>query len=115
MPIEEMLDIEEFDEEIVEALRACAKDALLTRALVSEEKLEERSPAEDLINMDGMERQLAFMLASNGIVTMEDLAEQSVDDLIDLEGIDEEKAAQLILTARKPWFEEAEGANVAKQ
>ena len=55
--------------------------------------------------MEGMERHLAFTLASRGIVTMEDLAEQSVDDLGDIEGVDEARAAELIMTARAPWFE----------
>ncbi len=106
VPQSEMLEIEGFDEELVEALRARAKDALLTRAIASEEKLDAAEPAEDLLNMDGMEKQLAFQLASNGIRTMEELAEQSVDELLDIEGMTEEKASQLILTAREPWFAE---------
>ena len=105
VPTEEMLAIEGFDEDIVEALRQRAKDALLTRALVSEEKFEQAEPADDLLNMDGMDRDLAVEMASKGIVTMEDLAEQAVDDLLDIEGMDEERAAQLIMTARAPWFE----------
>lgn len=110
VPLEEMLSIEDFDEDIVEELRRRAKDALLTKALVSEEQLESAEPAEDLLGMEGMDRQLALKLASNGIITMEDLAEQAVDDLLDVEGLDQEKAAALIMTARKPWFEEsAEG------
>ncbi|ARB47176.1 transcription termination factor NusA [Alloalcanivorax xenomutans] len=106
VPTEEMLAIEGFDEDIVEALRQRAKDALLTRALVSEEKFESAEPADDLLGMDGMTRDLAVELASRGIVTMEDLAEQAVDDLLDIEGINEEQAAQLIMTARAPWFED---------
>lgn len=105
VPTEEMLAIEGFDEDIVEALRQRAKDALLTRALVSEEKFEQAEPADDLLNMDGMDRDLAVEMASKGIVTMEDLAEQAVDDLLDIEGMDEARAAQLIMTARAPWFE----------
>ncbi|ASK35207.1 transcription termination/antitermination protein NusA [Alcanivorax sp. N3-2A] len=105
VPTEEMLAIEGFDEDIVEALRQRAKDALLTRALVSEEKFEQAEPAEDLLNMEGMDRALAVDMASRGIVTMEDLAEQAVDDLLEIEGMDEERAAQLIMTARAPWFE----------
>ena len=76
----------------------------LTRALVSEEKLGANEPADDLLNMDGMNRKLAFELASRGIVTMEDLAEQSIDDLIDIEGVDATKAGELIMKAREPWF-----------
>lgn len=106
VPIDEMLAIEEFDEEIVQELRDRAKDKLLTRALVTEEQLEGAEPAEDLLNMEGMDRHLAFVFASKGIITMEDLAEQSVDDLVEIEEVSEEQAAELIMTARKPWFEE---------
>ena len=105
VPVEEMLEIEEFDEETIEELRARAKDELLNLAIASEEELDGAQPADDLLEMDGMERHLAFILASRDIVTMEDLAEQSVDDLTDIEGIDEERAAALIMTARAPWFE----------
>ncbi|TQV74835.1 transcription termination/antitermination protein NusA [Aliikangiella marina] len=106
VPQSEMLEIEGFDEDLIEALKARAKDALLTKAIASEEKLEGSEPAEDLLNMDGMDRHLAFVLASKGIVTMEDLAEQSVDDLTDIEELDETRAAELIMTARAPWFAE---------
>ncbi|HSP56681.1 MAG TPA: transcription termination factor NusA [Halomonas sp.] len=105
VPVEEMLEIEEFDEATVEELRARAKDELLNLAIASEEELDGAQPADDLLEMDGMERHLAFILASRKIVTMEDLAEQSVDDLMDIEGMDEERAAALIMTARAPWFE----------
>ena len=105
VPMEEMLDIDGFDEDIVNELRARAKDRLLTKAIASEEKLEEAQPADDLLNMDGMDRALAFQLASKGILTMEDLAEQSVDDLLDIAGIDEARADTLIMAARAPWFE----------
>jgi len=105
VPMEEMLDIDGFDEDIVNELRARAKDRLLTKAIASEEKLEEAQPADDLLNMDGMDRALAFQLASKGILTMEDLAEQYVDDLLDIAGIDEARAGTLIMAARAPWFE----------
>ncbi|WP_250655153.1 transcription termination factor NusA [Alkalimarinus coralli] len=105
VPLEEMVAIDGFDEDLVEELRRRAKDQLLNQAIASEEALEGTEPAKDLLEMDGMERHLAFVLASKGIVSMEDLAEQSVDDLIDIEGIDEERAGQLIMTARAPWFE----------
>ena len=102
VPLEELLAIEEFDEDLVEALRQRAKDALLTKALVSEEGAKE--PADDLLAMEGMERKLAFALAARGIVTMEDLAEQAIDDIADIEGVTPESAAQLIMKAREPWF-----------
>lgn len=108
VPVEEMLSIEAFDEELVEELRKRAKDALLNAALASEEKLEAGEPAEDLLNMEGMDKHLALVLASKGISTMDDLAEQSIDDLMDIDGMDEERAGQLIMTARAPWFEDQE-------
>lgn len=106
VPLEEMLDIEELDEDIAEELRARAKDALLTMALASEEELANTAPAADLLDMDGMDAGLAYRLAAKGICTMEDLAEQSVDDILDIEGMDAGRAAQLIMTARAPWFSE---------
>ena len=103
---EEMNAIEGFDEEIVEELRNRARDALLTRAIANEEA---REPAEDLLNMAGMERDLAYRLAGHEILTMEDLAELAVGELLEmLDDLDEERAAELIMTARAPWFEEAE-------
>jgi len=108
VPLEEMLEIEEFDEDLVEELRARAKDELLNLAIASEEALDGAQPAEDLLTMDGMDRHLAFILASRGIVTMEDLAEQSIEDLKDIDDVDEERAAALIMTARAPWFQSEE-------
>ena len=106
VPLEEMSAIEGFDEDIAEELRARAKDALLTRALASEEQLTNVEPAEDLLTMDGMDPALAYKLTAKSIITMEDLAEQAVDDLMDIDDMDEEKAAALIMTARAPWFAE---------
>ena len=106
VPLDEMKAIDGFDEEIAEELRARAKDALLTRALASEEKLTSKEPAEDLLTMDGMTKQLAEQLCAIDVVTMEDLAEQAVDDLLVIDGLDADKAGQLIMTARAPWFEE---------
>ncbi len=108
VPLEEMVAIEGFDQDIAEELRARGKDALLTQAIASEEKLEGSEPAEDLLNMEGMDRHLAFVLANKGIVTMEDLAEQAIEDLIDIEELDSERAGKLIMTARAPWFAEEE-------
>lgn len=109
VPEHEMSDIEEFDETLIGELRQRAKDLLLTRAIASEEKLGDARPADDLLNMDGMDEELAFQLAARGIMTMEELAEQSVDELLEIEGIDAERAAQLIMTARAPWFAEQGG------
>jgi len=110
VPIDEMLAIEGFDEEIAQELRNRAKDALLTKAIAAEEKLGDVDPAQDLLDLEGMDRRLAYLLASHGIITREDLAEQSVDDLLDIEDIGQERAAALIMKARAPWFE-AEEAN----
>ena len=107
VPVSEMLAIEEFDEEIVEELRGRAKDVLLTRAISNEETLTSVEPADDLREMEGMNLDLAYKLAQNGVVTMEDLAEQSVDELLSIdETMGEELAAQLIMKAREPWFAE---------
>ena len=105
VPLEEMLEIDGLDEDIVEELRNRAKNQLLNQAIAAEEQLDKAEPAEDLLNMEGMDTHLAYVLASKGIITMEDLAEQAVDDLIDIEELNEEKAAELIMTARAPWFE----------
>jgi N utilization substance protein A len=106
VPPDELVEIEEFDDEIVEELRGRARDALLTLAIASEEKLSSAEPAADLLEMEGMDKPLAYNLASRGILSMEDLAEQSVDDLLEIEGMDEQRAGTLIMTARAPWFEE---------
>ena len=109
VPLDEMKAIDGFDEEIAEELRARAKDALLTKALASEEKLASKEPAEDLLAMDGMTKELAYKLCAINIMTMEDLAEQAIDDITDIDGLDAEKAGELIMTARAPWFAETAG------
>lgn len=100
---EEMEEIEEFDEEIVKELQERARDVLLTKELALEGS--GAKPDQDLLEMEGMEREMAFRLAKHGIITREDLAERSIDDVIDIEGMDEQLAAQLIMKAREPWFE----------
>ena len=107
VPPKELLEIEEFDDEIVEELRGRARDALLTQAIASEEAFSQVEPAADLLEMEGMDKELAYKFAAKGIVTQEDLAEQAVDDLLDIAELDEDRAAQLIMTARAPWFENA--------
>jgi N utilization substance protein A len=105
VPENEIREIEEFDEDLVNELRNRARDVLLTRAIVNEEKLSDAKPAADLLNMEGMDEALAYELAGRGVITMEDLAEQSVDDLLVIEDLDAERAGKLIMTARIPWFE----------
>lgn len=106
VPLDEILAIEGFDEEIANDLRNRAKDALLTRAIASQEDLSSANIADDLLNMEGMDNVLVLELAKKGILSMEDLAEQSIDELKDIESIDDERAGKLIMTARAPWFEE---------
>ena len=106
VPVEEMQEIPEFDAETIEALQNRAKDALLTQALTGVDSMNAAEPAEDLLALDGMNAELALQLASHGIVTQEDLAEQAVDDLLEIAEIDREKAANLIMAARAPWFAE---------
>jgi N utilization substance protein A len=105
VPLDEILAIDGFDEEIANELRNRAKDALLTQAIASEEDLSSANIADDLLNMEGMDDELALQLAKKNILSMEDLAEQAVDELMDIEGMDEERAGELIMTARAPWFE----------
>ncbi len=104
----EMMAIEEFDEDIVAEIRNRARDYLLTRAISHEEVLEGRAPAQDLLDLEGMDEQLAYKLAAHGIITGEDLAEQATDELMDLDGlgVDPERASELIMKAREPWFAE---------
>jgi len=106
VPTQELITIEEFDENIVQELRDRARDVLLTRAIASEEKLSENEPAEDLLALEGMDDTLAYELAAREIITQEDLAELSVDELMEVEGMDEERASKLIMAARAPWFED---------
>jgi len=107
VPMSELTAIRRFDAETVILLRDRAKDVLLTRAIASEESLA-REPAQNLLQMEGMDKALALSLARNGVVSMEDLAEQSLDELVGLVDIDAEQAAMLIMKAREPWFAEAE-------
>jgi len=110
VPASELVEIEEFDEGIVEELRSRARDVLLTQAIAQEEKIDEAEPAEDLLSLEGMEKSLAFILASKGVVTREDLAELATDDLLDINEMDPEEAAALIMKARAHWFEEEQQA-----
>lgn len=102
VPINEMLEIEAFDEDTVNELRARARNAILTQEIASEEQVE--SMAQDLLTLEGMDDQTARLLASKGVHTQEDLADLAVDDLVELTAMDAERAKQLIMTARAPWF-----------
>ncbi|ASG62658.1 MULTISPECIES: transcription termination factor NusA [Enterobacteriaceae] len=105
VPMKELLEIDGLDEATVEALRERAKNALTTLALAQEESLGDNKPADDLLNLEGLDRALAFKLAARGVCTLEDLAEQGVDDLSDIEGLTDEKAGELIMAARNIcWF-----------
>ena len=108
VPAAELVEIEEFDEDIVEELRSRARDVLLTQAIVQEEKIDETEPAEDLLSLEGMDKNLAYVLASKGVVTREDLAELATDDLLEMNEMDQEVAAELIMKARAHWFEAEE-------
>ena len=107
VPLNELMSIDGLDEEMVEELRARAKQALTTRALAKEESFEGVEPSDDLLGLKGIGRELAYMLAARGIGTLEDLAEQGIDDLMGIDGMTEEKAGQLIMAARNIcWFGE---------
>ena len=107
VPLNELLSIDGFDEGTVEELRGRAKQALSTRALAKEESFEGVEPAEDLLSLKGLSRELAYMLAARGVGTLEDLAEQGIDDLMGIDGMTEDKAGQLIMAARNIcWFGE---------
>lgn len=105
VPMKELLEIDGLDEPTAEALRERAKNALTTLALAQEESLGDKKPADDLLNLEGLDRAIAFKLAARGVCTLEDLAEQGVDDLADIEGLTDEKAGELIMAARNIcWF-----------
>lgn len=105
VPVNELLEVDGLNEEIVEELRGRAKDALTTLALAQEESFDGLEPAEDLLGLEGLERELAFKFAAKGVATLENLAEQGIDDLEGIEGLTEERAGELIMAARNIcWF-----------
>jgi transcription termination/antitermination protein NusA len=105
VPVSELSSIEAFDEELVQELRNRARDVLLTQAIASEESIESTLPADDLLQLPGVSPDLALKLARAGIRTREQLAEQSIDDLAEIEGLDEQAAGALIMKAREIWFQ----------
>ncbi len=104
VPLNEMLEIEAFDEATVNELRSRARNALLTQAIASEEKVEHE--IEDLMKVEGMDKETARLLASKGISTQEELADFAADDLVEMAGLNSERAKELIMAARAPWFAE---------
>ena len=105
VPVQELVEIEGFDQELVEQLRRRAKEFLDIREF---SELEKTRPEDDLLSMEGMDDETARLFAQNGVRSMEELAECATDELVELSGIDEERAAELIMTARAPWFAEAQ-------
>ncbi len=105
VPVSELESIAEFDEAMVKELRNRARDVLLTQAIAGEETLEQTMPADDLLALTGMNPDLALSLARRGVRTREQLAEQSIDDLADIDGLDEQGAGVLIMKAREIWFQ----------
>lgn len=105
VPLDEMLAIEGFDQDIVEELRSRARNVLTTKELADEATRITEEPHEDLLSMEGMTTKLAYDLAAIGVVSMEDLAEQAIDDLMEIDSMTEELAGEIIMTARAPWFE----------
>ncbi|MCG5548689.1 transcription termination factor NusA [Halorhodospira halochloris] len=104
VPTAELLEVEEFDEEIVEALRARARDVLLAQAIAQQGNGSESGPSDELLALEGMDEQTAQALSERGIDSVEDLADQSVDELMEIDGMDEQRAGRLIMKAREPWF-----------
>src|SRR5690606_20493344 len=105
VPLSEMQEIESFDEATINELRSRARNALLTQAIASEEQV--ASDIEDLMKVEGMDHETARLLASKGVSTQEALADFATDDLVEATGLDSERAKQLIMAARAPWFAEA--------
>ena len=108
VPESELLSVEEFDEDVVAELRARARDALLTQMIVAEEVLDENKPSDELVTLERMDEETAYTLAERGVRSLEDLADLAVDDIIDIEGMDEARAAQLIMAARAPLIAKLE-------
>lgn len=106
VPKQEMLGVEAFDEGLVDELRNRARDVLLTKAIAQEEQLSMAEPEKDLLELEGMDEHTARLLAAAGIKTREELAEQAVDELLVIEGMTEERAKTLIMTAREIWFQD---------
>jgi N utilization substance protein A len=103
VPMQELLDIEGFDEDTVNELRSRAKDALLTMEIVREEKMEKVS--QDLRDLDGLSADLIARLSDAGVHTRDDLGDLAVDELVEMTRMDEDSAKALIMKAREHWFD----------
>ena len=103
VPMQELLEIESFDEETIQALRTRARNAVLTEAIAQEERVE---TAQDLVTLEGMSPELLSKLAAGGITTRDELAELATDELVEMAGLDEAAASQFIMAARAHWFDE---------
>lgn len=102
VPVQELLDIEDFDEDLVEELRTRARAALLTEAIVREERVES---AQDLIGFEGLTADMIAKLAEANIKTRDDLADLASDELADIINVSEDEASKIIVKAREHWFE----------
>ena len=108
VPKKELQSVEGFDEVIAAELQRRASDILLTQEIANQEKINEVKPAADLLDVQEMTEELARQLAAHEVLTRDDLAEMSVDDLKEIIEIDDESAAKLIMAARAHWFAEEE-------
>lgn len=114
VPTQELLDVDEFDEEIVEELRSRAQDVLLTQALVTEQKIKNLNPSDELLAMEGISAELAVSLAEIGVTTVDDLGDLAVDELMVVDGMDEETAGKLIMKARESWFQDDDSESMVE-
>lgn len=111
VPEQELLDVDEFDDEMVQELRSRAQDVLLTQALVTDEKIKNLNPSDELLAMEGITAELAVSMAEIEVTTVDDLADLATDELMVIDGMDEETAGKLIMKARESWFQEEESTD----
>ena len=111
VPQEELLEIDGFDEGLVQELQNRASDVLLTKEIATQTALSEAAPAEELLALEGMTPEMAIKLAEKSVTTLDDLAELAIDELQDIVELDDDKAGELIMQARQHWFEEESGAD----
>ncbi len=107
VPLQELMEVEGIEESNVSELRNKAKDILLTKAIVEEERIGQSEPNKDMFEVEGVDKQMAYLLAAHGVISRDDLAEKSIDELIEIDEINEELAGKLIMAARAHWFTES--------